>query len=231
MIRVVLADDEALIREGLRLILEAQEDIEVVAEAATGSEAVACVEEVGPDVVLMDIQMPGTTGIEATRAITAAQRSSAAHPVQVLVLTTFDRDDYVYEALRAGASGFLLKSAPPARLVDAVRLVAAGEALLAPTVTRRLIEDHVRRAQPSADAAGFVASLTPREVEVVRLIARGLSNGEIADELVVGASTVKTHVNRILAKLGLRDRVHIVVGAYESGLVSASTNESVDGRT
>ena len=215
MIRVLIADDQALLRGGLRMILEAQPDLMVVAEVADGEEAVRLVRELAPDLVLMDIRMPVMDGIEATRRIVADPRLTT----QVLVLTTFDQDDYVYEALRAGAGGVLLKSAPPARVVEAVRVVAAGEALLAPSVTRRLIEQHVSRPRHSDEAARVRARLTGRENEVVRLIASGMSNAEIAAKLVLSEATVKTHVNRILQKLALRDRVQVVVLAYETGLV------------
>ena len=215
MIRLLLADDQTLLRGGLRMILEAQADLQVVGEAADGAEAVALTREHSPDVVLMDIRMPGVDGIEATRQITADE----ALPANVLILTTFDQDDYVYEALRAGASGFLLKSAPPARLVEAVRVVAVGEALLAPSVTRRLIAEHVSRRTVDEAAQHIRDALTDREVEVMGLIAAGMSNTEIAERLYLSEATVKTHVNRILQKLALRDRVQVVVLAYESGLV------------
>jgi DNA-binding NarL/FixJ family response regulator len=211
---VVLADDQALVRGGFRMILEAQDDVEVVGEAETGSEAVARVRELRPDVVLMDVRMPELDGIEATRRIVAD-----GLPTRVLVLTTFDEDEIVYQALRAGAGGFLLKSAPPARLVDAVRLVAAGEELLAPSVTRRLIEQYVRRPPTGPAVPAELAALTEREREVLELIAGGHTNGEIAARLVVSEATVKTHVNHVFQKLGLRDRVQAVVLAYESGLV------------
>jgi DNA-binding NarL/FixJ family response regulator len=211
---VVLADDQALVRGGFRLILEAQDDVEVLGEAENGAEAVARVRELRPDVVLMDVRMPELDGIEATRRIVAG-----GLPTRVLVLTTFDEDQIVYEALRAGAGGFLLKSAPPARLVDAVRLVAAGEELLAPSVTRRLIEQYVSRPPAGAAVPAELAELTEREREVLELIGGGLSNGEIAARLVVSEATVKTHVNHVFQKLGLRDRVQAVVLAYESGLV------------
>jgi DNA-binding NarL/FixJ family response regulator len=201
------------------MILEAQGDIEVVGEARDGAEAVALARALRPAVVLMDIRMPGVDGLEATRRILAADAPGAPHPVRVLMLTTFDRDEYVYAALKAGAGGFLLKSAPPARLAEAVRLVASGEALLAPAITRRLIEEHVRGPAPGGDPPPEIAELTERESEVLVLVARGLSNAEIAAELVVSHATVKTHVNRMLQKLGLRDRVQAVVLAYETGVV------------
>jgi DNA-binding NarL/FixJ family response regulator len=212
VIRLALADDQALVRAGFRMILESEEGIEVVGEAEDGTAAVALVAQERPDLVLMDIRMPGVDGIEATRRIVAS-----GSPTHVLVLTTFDHDKYVHEALQAGASGFLLKTAPPARLVEAVRVVAAGEALLAPTITRRLIEDYLRRPRPSDQAK--LNELTERELEVLRLLADGLSNAEIAGRLVVTDATVKTHVNRILTKLGVRDRVQAVIYAYESGLI------------
>jgi DNA-binding NarL/FixJ family response regulator len=213
---VLIADDQALVRDGFGMILSAQPDIELVGEAADGAEAIRATRELRPDVVLMDIRMPNVDGIEATAAIC---RETGA---KVLVLTTFDLDEYVYEALRAGASGFLLKDMRRNELVEAVRVVAAGEALLAPTVTRRLIADVVGRARhtpagPRPD--GRLASLTARETDTLRQVARGLSNAEIAQELYVTEHTVKTHVSSLLSKLGLRDRVQAVVLAYESGLV------------
>jgi DNA-binding NarL/FixJ family response regulator len=215
-IRVMVVDDQAMVREGFSALLGAQDGIEVVADAADGQEAVRLAKRLTPDVVLMDIRMPVLNGIEATRQI--ASMTYEPRP-KVLVLTTFDLDDYVYEALRAGASGFLLKDARGAELVQAVRVVADGEGLLAPSVTRRLIEEFARR--PAAASARPVAlsELTPRETEVLQLIAGGLSNSEIASHLVLSEQTVKTHVGRILAKLGLRDRAQAVVLAYESGLV------------
>jgi DNA-binding NarL/FixJ family response regulator len=215
VISVLLADDQALVRGGFRMILDAQDDIAVVGEAGDGAEAVARVRELSPDVVLMDVRMPILDGIAATKQIV-----SEGLPSRVLVLTTFDQDDVVYEAMRAGASGFLLKSAPPAKLVEGVRTVAAGDALLAPSVTRRLVEDLVRRPPPGQAVPPELGELTEREQEVLRLIARGLSNGEIAAQLVVSEATVKTHVNRVFGKLGLRDRVQAVVLAYESGLIA-----------
>jgi DNA-binding NarL/FixJ family response regulator len=213
-IRVVVADDQALVRTGFRVIVDAEPDMEVVAEAGDGRETVEAVRLRHPDVVLMDIRMPNLDGIEATRLVAAQPR-----PPRVLILTTFDLDEYVYEALRAGASGFLLKDAGAAELLHAVRVVAGGEALLAPTITRRLIEDFARRPRPSARPAAM-DELTPRELEVLGLIARGSSNADIARELVVSDATVKTHVARVFSKLGLHDRAQAVVLAYESGLVT-----------
>lgn len=218
MIRVAVVDDQALVRAGFRMICEAEDDLTVVGEAADGADAVALVARARPDVVLMDIRMPGVDGVEA------CARVSTAHPeVKVLMLTTFDLDDYVVGALRAGASGFLLKDTPPEQLVEAIRVVARGDALLAPSVTRRLIETFVQHeARPVAAAPGLDA-LTERELEVFRAIARGLSNGEIAAALYLGEATVKTHVGRVLAKLGVRDRVQAVVLAYETGVVTPGT--------
>jgi DNA-binding NarL/FixJ family response regulator len=215
-IRVVVADDQALVRSGFRLILESEDDVAVVGEAADGLQAVALVTELRPDVVLMDIQMPGVDGLEATRRI---GRLGSGLPTRVLVLTTFERDDYVFEALRGGASGFLLKNCPPEDLVRAVRTVARGDALLAPSVTRRIVEDYVTRPAPSAPDPRAVDRLTERELDVLRLLAQGRSNGELARELFVSEGTVKTHVSSILTKLGLRDRVQAVVFAYDHGLV------------
>jgi DNA-binding NarL/FixJ family response regulator len=214
VIRVLVADDQALVRAGFRAILEAQEDLEVVGEAGDGGEAVAIARELRPDVVLMDVRMPGVDGIEATRRLL---RDGDAP--RVLMLTTFDLDEYVYEAMRAGASGFLLKDAPRDQLVGAVRTVAAGDSLLAPALLRRLIEDFVRRPAPGARSHPELDELTERELEVLTLIARGLANAEIAGRLFVSEATVRTHVTHILAKLGLRDRVQAVVLAYETGLV------------
>jgi DNA-binding NarL/FixJ family response regulator len=216
VISVVVADDQALVRGGFGMILDAQEDIDVVGEAEDGRQAVERIRELRPDVALMDVRMPVLDGIAATRLV-----ASEGLATRVLVLTTFDQDDVVYDAMRAGASGFLLKSAPPAKLVDAVRTVADGDALLAPSVTRRLVEDFVRRPPPGQARPPAMEELTDRELEVLRLIARGLSNKEIAGTLVVSEATVKTHVNRVLSKLDLRDRVQAVVLAYESGLVQA----------
>ncbi|HST16674.1 MAG TPA: response regulator transcription factor [Gaiellaceae bacterium] len=215
MISVLIVDDQALVRSGFRLILDAQDDMEVVGEAADGRAAIEEAARLHPDVVLMDVRMPEVDGIAATRTI-VGERPLA----RVLVLTTFDEDRIVYDAMKAGASGFLLKSAPPAQFVEAVRTVASGEALLAPSVTRRLVEDFVRRPPPGDGAPDqALRDLTEREREVLELIGRGLSNSEIAAKLFVSGATVKTHVNRILSKLGLRDRVQAVVVAYETGLV------------
>ncbi len=216
MIRVLVADDQALVRGGFRMILEAQKDMEVVGEAGDGREAVAQARALRPDVVLMDIRMPELDGLEATRRLISEDNA-----IRVLILTTFDLDEYVYEAMKTGASGFLLKDVTPERLADAVRVVAAGEALLAPAITRRLIEGFVRRPAPGSGAPTELSHLTQRELEVLKLVARGLSNAEIASTLVLSEATVKTHLTHILAKLGLRDRVQAVVLAYESGLVSA----------
>jgi DNA-binding NarL/FixJ family response regulator len=213
-IRVLIADDQALVRDGFGMILDAQPDIDVVAEASDGREAIERARELRPDVVLMDIRMPEVDGIEATRRLLADDGGP-----RVLMLTTFDQNEYVYEAMKAGASGFLLKDVRREELVNAVRVVAAGDALLAPALTRRLIEDFVRRPPPGSAPAGPLADLTDRESEVLRLVARGLSNAEIAAALVVSDATVKTHVARILSKLGLRDRIQAVVLAYESGFV------------
>jgi DNA-binding NarL/FixJ family response regulator len=213
-IRVLIADDQALVRTGFRVIVDAEPDLEVVGEAADGREAVAVAGTVGPDVVLMDIRMPTLDGIEATRLLAR----DAAGP-RILILTTFDLDEYVYEALRAGASGFLLKDAGADELLHAVRVIAAGDALLSPTITRRLIADFTSR-PPRSEQPAALAELTPRELEVLRLVARGYANAEIAATLVIGDATVKTHVARIFAKLDLHDRAQAVVLAYESGLVS-----------
>ena len=218
-IRVLIADDQALVRTGFKMILEAEPDIDVVAEASDGLEAVEQIERTRPDVVLLDIRMPGIDGLEATRRVVRREETA---PVRVLVLTTFDVNEYVYEALRAGASGFLLKDVPAEKLVAGVRVVADGEALLAPSITKRLIEEFVtsESERSAADPPAALGELTPRELEVFKLIARGLSNAEIASELVVSETTVKTHVARVLMKLQLRDRVQAVVLAYEAGVVS-----------
>jgi DNA-binding NarL/FixJ family response regulator len=220
MIRVLVADDQALVRGGFRMILEVEDDIEVVAEAEDGAQAVSQTRELRPDVVLMDVRMPILDGIAATRQIVEEDT-----PARVLVLTTFDRDEIVYDAMKAGASGFLLKSVPPAKLADAIRTVADGDALLAPTVTRRLVEQFVSRPSPGNATPPEVAQLTEREREVLQLIARGRSNAEIAAGLVVSEATVKTHVNRVFSKLSLRDRVQAVVLAYETGLVRPGEHE------
>jgi DNA-binding NarL/FixJ family response regulator len=211
-IRVLLADDQAMVRKGFRMILESEADIDVAGEAEDGEQAVFEAKRLRPDIVLMDVRMPKLDGIEATR------RVRDATDARMLVLTTFDLDEYVYGALRAGASGFLLKDAPPEQLVDAIRVVAAGDALLAPSVTRRVIEEFARRPSHRPPPQSL-AELTPRELDVLQLVARGLSNAEIAAELVVSDTTVKTHVAHLLRKLGLRDRIQAVVLAYESGIV------------
>ena len=223
MIKLLIADDHALARGGLRAMLGAQDDLEVVGEAADGAEAVDLALKLRPDVVVMDIRMPKLDGIEATRRL----RAHAGAP-NVLVLTTFDLDEYVYEALRAGAGGFMLKDAAPSQLAEAVRTVAAGEALLAPAVTRRLVERYVRRPPVDKVREQEFADLTERELEVLTLIARGLSNAEIGEQLFLSEATVKTHVTRILSKLGVRDRVQAVVRAYESGLVEPGAEPAVD---
>src|SRR6266508_3275914 len=215
---VLIVDDQALVRAGFRMILEAEEDMEVVGEAADGQEAVAEARRLRPDVVLMDVRMPDVDGIEATRRLLSDDGTDA----KVVMLTTFDMDEYVYDALRAGASGFLLKDVPPEQLVAGIRAVASGDALLAPSVTRRVIEEFVRRPPASVRTPTLppkLSELTTRELEVLKLIARGLSNSEIAKELFVSETTVKTHVGHVLTKLDVRDRVQAVVLAYESGLV------------
>jgi DNA-binding NarL/FixJ family response regulator len=216
-VRVLLVDDQALIRAGFRMILEAEEDLEVVGECGNGTQAIDSVKRFAPDVVLMDIRMPEMDGIEATRRIVGGDSETAA---KVLMLTTFDLDEYVYDALQAGASGFLLKDVPADQLVAGIRLVAQGDALLAPSVTRRLIEEFSRSQRGRGERPAGLDELTPREVEVFRLLARGMSNAEIADHLIVSETTVKTHVARILMKLEVRDRVQAVVLAYESGVVA-----------
>ena len=220
MIRVLIADDQALVRDGFGMILDAQPDMEVVGQASDGREAVEMARALAPDVVLMDIRMPEVDGVEATRRLVADPTSP-----RILMLTTFDQNEYVYEAMKAGASGFLLKDVRRDELVNAVRSVAAGDALLASSLTRRFIEDFVRRPPPGAAPVGALADLTDREAEVVRLVARGLSNAEIADRMVVSEATVKTHVARVLSKLGLRDRTQVVVMAYETGFVRPGDGE------
>lgn len=215
-VRVVIADDQALVRAGLKMVFEVEPDIEIVGEAADGDEAVAIAERTQPDVILMDVRMPRHDGLEAAKRLLDGRKDGP----RVLMLTTFDRDEYVYEALRVGASGFVLKDIPPERLVDAVRVVASGQALLSPSITRRLIEEFVRRPPTSVrQRPREIEDLTPRELEILGLVARGLSNSEIATRAFVSELTVKTHVSRILMKLSLRDRVQAVVYAYENGLV------------
>jgi DNA-binding NarL/FixJ family response regulator len=218
-IRVLLADDQAMVRQGFGALLNAQKGITVVGEAINGEEALRSCRDLRPDVVLMDVRMPVMDGLEATRRLMNPP-GGVGHRPRVLMLTTFDLDDYVYESLRVGASGFLLKDATAGDLVAAVRIVAAGEALLSPSVTRKLIEEFARQPRRDQPRPDRLAGLTPREVDVVRLIARGLSNQEIAEALVVAEQTVKTHVGRIFTKLDLRDRAQVVVTAYESGLVT-----------
>ena len=218
-IRVVVADDQELVRAGLRTILAAQDDLDVVGEAGDGREAVDAVRRLRPDLVVMDVRMPVMDGLEATRRIVAEP-----DPPHVLVLTTFDLDEYVYEALRAGASGFLLKGAPTDQVVEAVRVVASGDALIAPSVTRRLIDEFARRPRAGSPPAPELEELTERERQVLDLLARGFSNPEIAAELVVTAATVKTHVAHILSKLGVRDRVQAVILLYEAGLIVKGTS-------
>jgi len=213
-VRVLICDDQPLVRAGFRTILSAQSDIEVVGEAENGAEAVTLAERRRPDVILMDIRMPVLDGVEATRRLVAA-----GTPARILVLTTFDLDEYVHAAIRAGASGFLLKDVTPAKLLEAIRIVAGGDALLAPSVTRRLLERFATTLPPGEDSSDALAELTSRETEVLRLLAAGMSNAEIASALVVSEATVKTHISSVLRKLGLRDRVQAVIVAYESGLV------------
>jgi DNA-binding NarL/FixJ family response regulator len=214
-VSVLIADDQELVRTGLRTILDSQEDIEVVGEAGDGEQAVRGAHRLRPDVVVMDVRMPRMDGLEATRRIVAESR----RPPRVLVLTTFDLDEYVYEALRAGASGFLLKGAPTDQMIDAVRVVATGDAMISPSVTRRLIDEFARRPSIDSPRPPALEELTAREHEVLELLARGRSNPEIADELVLSPATVKTHVARILMKLDVRDRVQAVILLYESGVI------------
>jgi DNA-binding NarL/FixJ family response regulator len=216
VIKVLIADDEALVRGGFRMILSQHNDFEIVGEAENGSEAIALATELRPTVILMDIRMPGLDGIEAIRHLLGPARSDA----RILVVTTFGHEEYLYAALQAGASGFILKTTPPDELVRAVRTVAADEALLAPEITRRLIEDYVSRPGPLGSSAPALEQLTERELEVLELIGRGLSNSEIAEKLILGEATVKTHVGRIFSKLEVRDRAQAVVVAYESGLIT-----------
>jgi DNA-binding NarL/FixJ family response regulator len=213
--RVLIADDQALVRAGFRMILDAEDDLDVVGEASDGAEAVKLARQMKPDVVLMDIRMPELDGIEATRRIAELGTDP---PTRVLMLTTFDLNEYVYEALRAGASGFLLKDVPPEQLAAGIRIVAQGEALLAPSITKRLIQEFARATPAAPEPPKGLDELTARELEVFKLVARGLSNAEIAQELIVSETTVKTHVARVLMKLDLRDRVQAVVLAYESGI-------------
>jgi DNA-binding NarL/FixJ family response regulator len=213
-IRVLLCDDQALVRSGFRMILEARPDLEVVGEAEDGLQAVQLAVRSEPDVILMDVRMPNIDGVEATRRIVAAGSGA-----RVIVLTTYDLDEYVYDAIRAGASAFLLKDVRPAQLVEAIRIVAAGDALLAPSVTRRLLDRFARSLPGREPAPGALSSLTEREVEVLRLLASGLSNAELAEHLFVSEATVKSHISSILRKLGVRDRVQAVILAYEAGLV------------
>jgi DNA-binding NarL/FixJ family response regulator len=228
VIRILLVDDQALVRAGFRMILDAEPEMDVVGEASDGREAVDRVRELRPDVVLMDIRMPDLDGLEATRRIlagAAADNGSGNGAPKILMLTTFDLDEYVYEALRAGASGFLLKDTPPEQLVSAIHVIAEGEALLSPSITRRVISEFVKGTGPQPQTQfPRLQDLTPRELEVMQAIARGLSNAEIATELFVSETTVKTHVARILMKLGLRDRVQAVVLAYEAGVVQPGDN-------
>ena len=213
--RLLLADDQAMVRAGFRMILEMQPDMEVVGEAADGAETIAAVRKLKPDIVLMDIQMPGMDGLEATRRIVQMRDEVAT---RVLILTTFERDDYIFDALRAGACGFLLKNATPEDLVAGIRVVAEGNALLAPSVTRRVIEKFAQRPKPR-DYTEYLNRLTTREIDIMKLVARGKTNAEIAQGLFIGEATVRTHVSNLLGKLDLRDRVQIAVFAYESGVV------------
>jgi DNA-binding NarL/FixJ family response regulator len=221
-IRILIADDQSLVRTGFRMILDAEPDLDVVGEAVDGREAVDKAKAAKPDVILMDIRMPELDGIEATRRIV---NDGGEEAPKILMLTTFDLNEYVYEALRAGASGFLLKDVPAEQLADGVRVVAAGEALLAPSVTRRLLAEFAQVRPRDAATPPAFEELTPRELEVFRLIARGLSNAEVAQELIVSETTVKTHVARVLMKLSLRDRIQAVVLAYESGIIQPGSED------
>jgi DNA-binding NarL/FixJ family response regulator len=223
MIRVLVADDQALVRGGFRVLVESAPDLQVVAEACDGAQAVEQVAQTRPDVVLMDIRMPTMDGLEATRRILADDGQT---PPRVLILTTFDLDEYVFAALKAGASGFLLKDTPPQALLDGIRTIAGGDALLSPSITRHLIEEYVRRPEPSNAPPVQLGGLTEREVEVLALVAKGWSNTEIAHHLHVTPSTAKTHLSRLLTKLDARDRAQLIVIAYESGLVSPSTHDT-----
>jgi DNA-binding NarL/FixJ family response regulator len=225
-LRIVVADDHGVVRDGFSALLATQPDFAVVGTARDGAEAVAVCRELAPDVVLMDVRMPGMDGITATRRLI---EGAAGPRVRVLILTTFDLDEYVYDALRAGASGFLLKDVTAERLFDAVRVIAAGDALLAPGITRRLISEFAAQ-HPAPGTPAALAALTPRETQVLRLVAEGLSNQEIAARMVVSEETVKTHVSRVLGKLGLRDRTQAVVAAYESGLVVPRAHRPAEGR-
>jgi DNA-binding NarL/FixJ family response regulator len=220
-IRILIADDEAIVRDGLRAIVEQESDLEVVGEAADGALAVAAARELEPDVALLDIQMPNLDGVEATRRLLALPK-----PPRVLILTTFDRNEYVYESMRAGASGFLLKDVRRGQLTDAIRTVVDGDTLVAPTITRRLIEEFCRRPSPTGTTPAALKDLTARELEVLELLAHGLSNSEIAATLVVAETTIKTHVAHILTKLELRDRAQAVVIAYETGLLTPGTSHA-----
>ena len=214
--KILIADDEELVRTGFRMILEAQDDFEVLGEASNGTEAVEMARSLQPDVILMDIHMPEMDGLEATRQITEDERTPKS---RVLILTTFDQDEYVYKALRAGASGFLLKRTPAATLVEGIRVIADGDALLAPSVTRRLIDQFARTPEPNKPASEALNVLSERELEVLTLVAKGLSNSECAEQLFLSEGTVKTHVKRIYTKLDLRDRTQAVIFAYETGMV------------
>ena len=219
-IGILIADDEELVRTGFRMILEAEDDFEVLGEASSGTEAVEMARSLQPDVILMDIRMPGMDGLEATRQIVESEKTPSS---RVLILTTFDQDEYVYQALHAGASGFLLKRTPAATLVEGIRVIAGGDALLAPSVTRRLIDQFARSPEPGKPEATALQLLSPREREVLTLVAKGLSNGECAEQLFMSEGTVKTHVKRIYAKLDLRDRTQAVIFAYEAGMVEPKT--------